>query len=144
MALSPGVPVSEGAPTWERPFSADTCLGAFKVAGRRYYASDVWPLVKTLQMITEITTAARYSRAALKVVPRQRALPWVKWTPCSICDAMHAQAVASMSPSRVNSYLYHLGVIDFPLGVRLHRPEIISAVPGELLVLWIDLVRLCQ
>lgn len=37
MVLSPGVSVSEG----ERPFSADTCLSAFKVEGRRYYVSDV-------------------------------------------------------------------------------------------------------
>lgn len=49
-----------------------------------------------------------------------------------------------MSPSRVNSYLYHLGVIDLLLRVRLQQPEIVSAVPRELLVLRIDLVCICQ
>lgn len=48
MALSPAVSVSVGTPGWERPFSADTCLSASKVEGRRYYVSDVWLLVQTL------------------------------------------------------------------------------------------------
>lgn len=47
----------------------------------------------------------------------------------------HARAVVYMSPSGVDSYLHHLGVIDLPLKVRLQQSEIVSAFPREQLVL---------